>query len=158
MEVKVVRGEIENHPADALILGLFEGSLPEGATHVVDEALSGAISELVGTGELDGKAGNIVVLYPRDAIPAQRVVITGLGPREDLDLEALRRWAAHSIRKAREVKARSVAAPLFSTIDNDTAQAASEAVTEGCLLALYDYRGQKSTEGPEALPARLVST
>lgn len=155
MEVIVVHGEIENRPADALIVGLFEGSRPEGATQAVDEALGGAVSELIETGDLSGKAGNVVVLYPRNAIPAQRVVGAGLGPKEDSDLEALRRWAAHGIRKARDLKARSVATALYSTVNGDSAQTAAQAVTEGCLLALYDYRGQKTNEGPEAWPESL---
>lgn len=158
MDVKITLGVIHEHDADAIIVGLFEESRPEGATQSVDQALGGAIRELLDGGDLSGRADEVAVLYPRGAIPARRVIVVGLGPREGFDWDVLRRGAARGIQKARDLKAQRVASVLHGAEDLDpapTVEAAAQAVTEGSLLALYDYRGQKTDETPESLPQTL---
>ena len=159
MEVKIVTGAIQESDADAIIVGLFEGSEPEGATRAVDQALDGAIRDLVQGGDLSGKVGEVVVLYPRAALPSRRVVVVGLGARQDFDLDALRRAAARAIQKARDLKAGRVASALLNVtaiLDRGPAlEAAAQALTEGSRLALYAYRGQKTEDAPAALPETL---
>ncbi len=240
MDINVIPGTIQESDADAIIITLFEGSGLDGPAQDVDQALDGALRDLLDVGDLTGKSGETVVLYPRGALPARRVIVVGLGPREDFDLEASRCAAAHAIQKAREVKAQRVASVLHSaetdaTPDDVSADAshaeafrklrnqlaakissrldpsldtsdkarnaeiratleglfdaalseegvilsrferqrlfehivaelldrapvvaaAAQAVTEGSLLALYDYRGQKTEDAPEALPRTL---
>jgi leucyl aminopeptidase len=152
MDVKVISGVIQESDADAIIVGLFEDAQPEGATQAVDQALQGAIRDLIADGDFSGKADQVAVLYPRGAISARRVILVGLGPRDDFGLDALRRAAARAIQKAHEVKVRRVASVLHG---DEVVEVAAQAVTEGSLLALYDYRGQKTDEAPEALPQTL---
>jgi leucyl aminopeptidase len=153
MNLQVIPGAIQQSDADAIVVGLFEASQPEGATLAVDQALEGAIHALIKDGDLAGQAGQVAVLYPRGAIPARRVIVVGLGQRDDFDPEAARRAAAHAIQKARDLKARRVTIALYDA--PGAVEATAQATLEGCLLALYDYRGQKSDEAPEALPQSL---
>jgi leucyl aminopeptidase len=152
MDVKVIPGAIQQSDADAIVVGLFEASEPEGETLAVDQALEGAIRDLIEGGDLSGEAGQVAVLYPRGAIPSRRVIVVGLGPRDDFDPEAARRAAAHAIQRARELKARRVAGVLHGA---QAVEATAQAMTEGSLLALYDYRGQKSDAASEVLPQVL---
>ena len=154
MNVQVTPGTLQESDADAIIVGLFQASQPKGPTQAVDQALTGAISDLIEGGDLSGKSGQVAVLYPRGAIPARRVIVVGLGERDDFDLEEARRAAAQAIQKARDLKARRVASALHS-VEGQTVDATAQAMTEGSLLALYDYRGQKTGEAPEALPQAL---
>jgi leucyl aminopeptidase len=153
MNLKVIPGAIQESDADAIIVGLFEAAQPQGATLAVDQALEGAIQALIQGGDLQGEAGQLAVLYPRGAIPARRVIVVGLGQRDDFDPEAARRAAAHAIQKARDLKARRVALALYDA--PGAVEATAQAAVEGCLLALYDYRGQKSDEADEILPQSL---
>ena len=150
MEVTVTVGLIQESDADAIIVGVFEDSQPEAATLAVDQALNGAIRHLAEGGDLTGRADDVVVLYPRGSIPARRVIVVGLGQRQEYDLEARRRAAARGVHRARDLNAQRVATILngvgnggISTVE---VEAAAQAVTEGSLLALYDYRGQKTGE------------
>jgi leucyl aminopeptidase len=98
MEIKVAGGSLQESGADTVIVNLFEGvTTPSGATAAVDKALGGAIKELLANGDLHGKLGEVGVIYPRGALAAKRVLMTGLGPKEKLDLETIRRAAAHGI-------------------------------------------------------------
>jgi leucyl aminopeptidase len=149
---------IQERDADAVIVGLFQESQPQGATQALDQALDGAIRDLVESGDLNGQAGQVAVLYTRGAIPAPRVIVVGLGPRQEFDLEGLRRAAAHAIQKARDLKVRRVAGALYDAeMMNDglAIEVAAQAIAEASLLALYEYRGQKTDAAPEALPLAM---
>ena len=120
VDVRTMPGAIQESDADAIIVNLFEDAEPGGATKAVDESLGGAICDLIEGGDFSGKAGQVAVLYPRGAIPARRVIVVGLGPREKFDagpVDGVRRAAAralcigeqvaHERRLARAQKARN---------------------------------------------------
>jgi leucyl aminopeptidase len=152
MDVRGAIGTIESYQADAIVVGLFEGHQPEGAAQAVDQALEGAIGDLLAGGDLRGEVEETVVLYARGAIPARRVIVVGLGPQDDWDLAVARKVAHQFTQKARELKVRRLAIPLF---DRGGAEAMAQAVAESSLLATYDYRGQKTDDAPESLPEVL---
>lgn len=139
MKIEALSGNIVDSKADTLIVNLFAGGNPPGgASAAVDRALDGAISELIANGDLSGKLGEVGVVYPRGAIPARRVLITGLGEAQNFDLEAARQASAHAVKKARELNARQIASLVHGAGINATDPAdAAQAVAEGSLLALY---------------------
>ncbi|MCB8945537.1 MAG: leucyl aminopeptidase [Ardenticatenaceae bacterium] len=145
MKVKVEEGSIQEQTADTLIVNLFDDvTTPSGATGAVDAALNGAISELIASGDLTGKAGEIGVLYPRGAVPATRVLVVGLGKREGFDLEGVRRAAGKAIQRARELNAKQVATIVHGAgVAGLPVTAAAQATVEASLLALYEYDAPK---------------
>jgi len=156
MDVKLTPGAIQASDADAIIVNLFEGVEPGGATKAVDQALDGAIGELIEGGDFSGQAGQIAVLYPRGAIPAQRVILVGLGLREEFNVDVVRRTAARAIQQARDLKAGRTATILHGAgAGGLPIKEAAQAITEGSLLGLYDYRGQKTGDAPELFPKSL---
>ncbi len=148
MEIKIQQGSIQTVETDALIVNLFDDvTTPGGATGAVNQALSGAIAELIASGDLTGKAGEVGVLYPRGAIPAARVLVVGLGKRDKFDLEGVRRAAAAGIKQARKLNARHVATIVHGAgIAGLDAEAAAQATAEASLLALYEYDAPKQRE------------
>ncbi len=88
MKIQATTGQLETTSTDALIVNLFQGvTSPGGATGAVDKALGGAISDLIAQGDLTGKSGEVIVLYPRGSVPAKRVLVAGLGKQADFDAE-----------------------------------------------------------------------
>ncbi|RLC75264.1 MAG: leucyl aminopeptidase [Chloroflexi bacterium] len=167
MNIKPIPGAIQASDADAIIVNLFQdaqpfwnghsdGTQPGGATKAVDQSLDGAISDLIESGDFSGKADQVAVLYPRGAIPARRVILVGLGPREKFNVDVVRRAAARAIQKARDLKAGRVATILHGAGAGELSiEEAAQATAEGSLLGLYDYRGQKTDDAPEPLPKSL---
>ncbi|MGD1993413.1 MAG: leucyl aminopeptidase [Anaerolineae bacterium] len=152
MELKVTHGVIEELETDAIIVGIFKDEQPAGAAKHVDAALNGAISDLIEGGDLSGKDEDVAVLYPRGAIPARRVIVVGLGKKEGWDANRARNATYSAVEKARQVKASTAAVALY---DQREVEAMAQAVTEGALLATYDYRGQKTDEASERRPETL---
>lgn len=157
MKVIVQQGDVKAVTAEALIVNLFEGvSQPGGATGVIDKALDGAISELIASGDVTGKLGQTVVVYPRGAIQARRVIVVGLGPADQFDLEAVREVSAVAIRQARQVGATKAATIVHGGgIGGLEITEAVQAVTEGSLLALYEYDAPRAK--PNESPAKMES-
>lgn len=158
MNIELISGLIQNANADTIIVNLFQGvTTPAGATGAVDQALGGAISELIAAGDLTGKAGEVGVLYPRGAIPAQRVLVVGLGERDKFDLDGVRRAAAAGILRARDLQARQVATIAHGAgIAGMDAAAAAQATVEGSLLAHYRFNAPKQQETPHEIEQLLL--
>jgi leucyl aminopeptidase len=152
MNLQTKQGSIQDTTADTLIVNLFEeATTPGGATGAVDQALNGAISELIASGDLTGKAGEVTVFYSRGAIAAKRVLVAGLGKREGFNLESVRQTAAAAIQRAQALKAKEVATIVHGAgIAGLPIAAAAQATVEGSLLALYTYE-KKEDDGIQSL-------
>ncbi|MBZ0275125.1 MAG: leucyl aminopeptidase, partial [Anaerolineae bacterium] len=150
MDVKVVVGAIEASDADAVVVGLFEGAALSGAIQAVDTALGGAVGDLVAAGDFTGKADQVSVLYPRGAA-LKRVILVGLGQSSAFTVDTVRRMAALTVKKARELKVKRAAISLPGT-DSVSLTNAAQAVTEGGLLTAYQYHGQRTSPAPDKLP------
>lgn len=168
MDIRIVKGMIQNVEADAVVVNLFEGQTPGGATGAVDRALSGAISKLVNEGDVRGKLNEVTVLYPSGALPAGRVILAGLGKAEEFTLDRARQAAGAAATRARSLGSKSIATMAFGAGAGQLdPQAAAQATVEGVLLGLYEFRAYKSTpaeRGPvesltlaEADPAKTAA-
>ncbi len=160
MDIHVIPGAIQESDADGIVVNMFEGvSQPSGATGAVDAALDGAIGELIASGDFTGKAGQVAVFYPRGLIPARRVILVGLGLRDEFDddpADGVRRAAASAIQKARDLSVERVVSILHGAGSGGlSVEEAAQAVSEGSLLGLYDYRGQKTGDPPQTPPQTL---
>ncbi|MFT5193640.1 MAG: leucyl aminopeptidase [Cellvibrionaceae bacterium] len=146
MEITVQQGDIRGAAADAIIVNLFaDVSSPAGGTGAVNTTLGGAIQEVIDSGDISGKLGETLVLYPRGAIPAKRVIIVGLGPRDGFSLESVREAAGSAIKKARDMGANTVATIVHGAgIGGLTVEGAAQAVVEASLMALYEYDAPRS--------------
>ncbi len=145
MKIEIKQSNIQNAETDTIIVNLFHDvTKPAGATGAIDQALNGAISELITNGDLSGEAGELTVLYPRGAINAIRVIVVGLGKQDAFDLEGVRRASASAINKAQQLKANKVATIIHGAgTAGFPVQDAAQATAEGALLAQYRYAAPK---------------
>lgn len=145
MDVTVSKGAIQSSTADTIVVNLFKDvTAPGGATGAVDRALDGAISDLVVNGDLTGKSGEVVVLYPRDTLSCKRVLVVGLGNQEEFDIEGVRKAAATAIRRASDLGANHVATIVHGAgIAGLPSRPAAQAIVIGSLLASYRFEADK---------------
>lgn len=158
MELCVVNQPIQEVPTDAVIVSLFEGvTVPTGATAAVDQALGGAIHQMIAAGDFRGRKNETAVLYTLGRLPARKVVLVGLGKAEDLDAERIRQAAAAGVRKAHETGAQTVATAVHGAGAGQVeARAAAQACAEGIVLGLYEYEGFKSRREEQRPPVSRV--
>ncbi len=142
MEIKVVAGDITRIEAGAIVVNFFEGmEHPEGDMATVDEALGGAISQLISQGEIKGKLNEITIIHSLGKLPATRVVVAGLGKRQELSQDKVRGVVAETCRFLRQKNVDSIATIAQGAgIAEITMEGAAQAITEGALLGLYSFR------------------
>jgi leucyl aminopeptidase len=141
VNIEVKRGAIQEEETELIVVNLFEDvSEPGGATGAVDKALGGQITELIASGDFKGKLNDTALLYTRGAIPAKRVLIVGLGKKEQFDLDKVRQVSATAARKAHALGLTQYATVLHGAgaAGLDAAQAA-QVVAEGTILSQYRF-------------------
>ena len=140
MRFQVDQGNIAEQSVDCIVVNLFEGvTAPGGATGAVDRALGGAISQLIASGDFDGKAETTALLYTNGRLPATRVLIVGLGDAAKFDLNGVRKASATAAKKAETLKGVSTMATIVhgAGIGGLDVAAAAQALVEGTRLAVY---------------------
>ncbi len=169
MQARVAEAPIEELEADALVLAFSEeASRPEspqtGPTpwEALDEACGGLITRTLASRAFTGKA-NRCVAVPTDGHDTGKarftdLVLVGLGPAGDIDLETWRRSIASATRTSRARGAHSlvIGAGTASAVANLEELAA--AATEAARLTTYRYTAYKPIKDATELEAITVAT
>ena len=129
--------------ADVLVLGRHaEGGRPPAEIVAVDRALGGLLSRVLESEKFEGKPGQISYFHTAGKLPAERVLVVGLGPlkrggKARGDAEPLRRAAAAAVRRARDLGAGTIA--VFMPPDGLSSRDRAQAIVEGGLLGTYRF-------------------
>ncbi len=149
MEINVSVGDITRLEVGGIIVGVYEGQTSlDGEAARIDGALGGAISHLVGSGEIKGKPNHLTLLYTLGKMLPARVAVVGLGKRDDLTADRVRSAVAESCRTLRGSGATTVATVALGvgSAAIETLSSA-QAITEGAILGLYSFR-KHTTNAP----------
>ena len=68
-----------------LVVGVYENGLLTSAAARLDGASEGAVKRQLESGDINGKAGSVAVLYAPGGIAARRVLVVGLGAQKSFD-------------------------------------------------------------------------
>jgi leucyl aminopeptidase len=137
MKVEVRENELLPDPgADLTVVGLYE-----------DGALPAPIAEFAGAVDAKGAFKKLMLLHPDGA---SRLLVVGLGKREEADAERLRVAAALAAKEAARLEASSVAWALPESGDDGTA---AEALVTGTILGSYRFDRFKGKGASEDSPA-----
>ncbi|NBC48287.1 MAG: leucyl aminopeptidase [Gammaproteobacteria bacterium] len=88
MQSKITRSALTELDTPCLILGVFSDRQLSEPAKTVDAAAGGTLTKVVEQGDLDGKAGNALMLYGLSGLKAQRVLLVQCGKPEELDRSA----------------------------------------------------------------------
>jgi leucyl aminopeptidase len=142
MKVEIRQSDLTAAGADLTVVGLYEG-----------EALPAAIAGVAGAVDAKGGFKKLMLLHPGNEA---RVLVAGLGKREQADAESLRVAAAMAAREAIRLEVGSLTWALPET-GNDAG--AVEALVTGTILGSYrfDRFKGKGADSEDPPPARLES-
>ena len=157
MEIDVSQGAIQQIEADTLIVGVFEDAPPEAALTGLDAAIGGEIERLRGLGDFTGKFNDRVTIYPGGAIPADRVLVVGLGKAEEFTEMRATESMAGAVKAADGLGAKRVAVAALAGGDRWGMAALAEATVVGAKLALYRYDRFKTFGELVDKPVKVVA-
>jgi len=123
-------------------------------TRALDERLKGRLQRLVEDGELKGDLGKTVLLHTDGELDARRLIVAGVGKREDVDADALRTAASAVVRRLADVGG-TVAWQLDDSLPLSLDDQA-RAIVEGTMLGSYSPARWKTEEKPRKLVEKVV--
>lgn len=159
VRIRLLGKPVESAKADAVAVGL-QRDVPlrrQPTVARLDRALGGLIAETVARGDLRGKLKESLWLPTRGKIASPRLLVVGLGRPKEWTLDALREASARAALAARDQRLRTLALAPWSPLPRRAdAGTAAQALAEGVLLGLFEYREYKK-QPPEAddPPTRL---
>ena len=146
MEIKVEKGKAEKYSCELLLLFSFESPEKlEGSIRDVDLEWKGFISTLMKQGDIKGELFECRLFYTHGALPAKRVLLTGLGKKGEFDLEKWRGAASRAGQYIRDAGIKQFVFPI-AKFDSFSEVELSESFVTGLLLGLYQFNEFKTLE------------
>jgi leucyl aminopeptidase len=150
-----MRIQIETKPyasieAEAIATYVFEKEDKfAGVLGEIDEAMKGRLGSLASSGELTGRALELVLIHFPEGLSAQRLLLVGAGKPGKFEIGDLRKIAGTALRS---LKSRGVKNFVFLAQAGERGPAAAQAVTEGLTVADFEsdkYRTEKKNNHKE---------
>jgi leucyl aminopeptidase len=124
--------------ADILVIGVSQSGAKSPAfpssLKPIDQALGGALSKLAAKEEFAGKRDQSLSLATLGRLPADKLILLGLGERRSIGAPELRTFAAKAAKAANSEKSASLALVLPAGFDGEL-----RAVAEGLELGAYRF-------------------
>jgi len=154
MEFAIKSGSPEKQRTGCVVVGVFEGRKLSPSAQAIDAASRHYLSEVLRRGDLEGKLGATLLLHNVPEVPADRVLLVGLGRERDFGEGAYRTAVGAAVRALRTTGASEATICLtdLALKRHDTAwrvEHAVLAVSEG--LYRFDRLKSKPPESKRAL-------
>ncbi len=157
MEIKPSNTALLDWTGDALAVGFFEDTTElTGDLAQLDEKLQATLSELIQEVDFKGKAGTSAATRVGSNSPIRKIIIVGLGPKDQLKLDSLRQAAATVARLAKRERCKTLAVSLPVSQDVD---GTAQAMAEGIELALHQdnrFKSELEDKTPEVEEVHLL--
>lgn len=146
MEIRVEKSKAEKYPCELLLLFSFESSESlEGPLKEIDQEWSGFLSALMREGDFKGELFENHLLYTNGVIPARRVILAGLGKKEEFNLEKFRGAASKAGQFIRDSGIKQFTFPI-KKFYSFSEEELTESFIIGLLLGLYQFNAFKTNE------------
>ncbi len=148
---------IEHTPLDVLVLGHFDHDALPQATATIDAATDGLIERARARGDARTRLGHTALLRYPQGIAAERILLVGLGKREEFDAVALRAAldAAHGALRDLPAARWGNALALLEVPGRDESWRVRQTVLSAAQAA-YRYSATKKPKNGEGKPPEEV--
>jgi leucyl aminopeptidase len=134
---------------DLLVVPVFAERVLGPGAGAVDSVLGG-LADFMAEADFDGTVGQTLAVPTAGKLGAKAALLLGVGPRDEFDVDAVRRAAATLARRAS--RSATVATTLLEAIGEGVDKpAAAQALAEGVLLGGYQFIEYKSDAKPSQL-------
>ncbi|MFC7005916.1 leucyl aminopeptidase [Bowmanella sp. JS7-9] len=157
MEFSVKSGSPEKQRSACIVVGVFEPRRLTPVAEQLDEISGGYISNLIRRGDLEGKAGQMLLLHHIPNVLSERVLLVGCGKERELDERQYKQIVAKTISTLNETG--SMESVCFLTElhvkGRDTYWKVRQAV-ETTQASLYTFDQLKSKKSDQRRPLRKL--
>ncbi|MDQ3753405.1 MAG: leucyl aminopeptidase [Acidobacteriota bacterium] len=158
MDIQIHTGSFGEADVQALAVAVFKDEkADEGLLKELDAATGGLLKSIIESEELKGKEGETVYLHlgeGRDGLKAKRLLLVGVGERENYQLAQVSQMAGTAARSLRARNVKTIG--LISRAPEGEAEQAAVRVVEGVLMGLFEPDKYRTIEKEERVIERLV--
>src|SRR3954471_4020302 len=90
MEFSIKSGSPEKQRSGCVVVGVFEGRKLTASAQAIDAASGGFVTEVLRRGDLEGSLGKTLLLHSVPKVPADRILLVGLGREREFNEPAFR--------------------------------------------------------------------
>jgi leucyl aminopeptidase len=130
------------HACRALVVGCFEDDVSDPLFAKVDRAMGGCLSDLYRQHEFSGKSNKTRLIHTLGRIPAERLVLVGLGKKKDLTGERIRQGAGAAMQAMRGMSLKGCTTLLH--LAGGGGNEFLQATVEGAALGGYTFSRYKT--------------
>jgi leucyl aminopeptidase len=145
MKIKINTASPLDQTTAALVIGCFE-DVKDDLYAACNAALDGCLGRLADTKEFNGKVNTSHLLHTLGKLPAERLLLVGLGKNKEVNNERLRQAAGTATQVLRSARVASFSSALHLSAPLPEAL---ESVTAGTLLGSYAFEQYKTKEKDE---------
>ncbi|MDP1945993.1 MAG: leucyl aminopeptidase [Nitrospirota bacterium] len=158
MRVTVQVGKAETAATEVLVLTHCDGEgLGAQDAALLDRALGGSLRKLLQSKEFEGKANEVLLYHTQGSVPAKRLILVGLGKKNDLTLETIRQAMGTAAKRARQAKVGSftVVLPTITPAGMSSVEVA-QAMVEGAILGSYQFSVYRTAAAEHAVEGMKI--
>ncbi|WP_339061254.1 M17 family peptidase N-terminal domain-containing protein [Tepidibacillus marianensis] len=150
MKIDFTSQDVTTLKTELIVVGQYQDDTkPQGKLAEIDQALQGAVSDLVFQGDITGKAKETVLIHTLGKLPTPRVLVIGLGQHEDFDQDMVREVAAIAVKQGMKMKVKRMAScPFGINHPKIHEHHVTHSFAEGAVLASYHFEGYGSKKNP----------
>lgn len=90
MDFAIKVGSADKQRSACIVVGVFESRKLTDAAKNIDNAADGYVSNILRTGDMNGKLGATLLLHNIPTIPSKRILLVGLGQEKEYNSKAFR--------------------------------------------------------------------
>lgn len=157
MEYTVKSGDPEKQRSACVVIGLFEGRRLSASGKRLDEAAQGGLTTLLRRGDIEGKAGQTLLLHNPAGLLCERLLLIGCGKEKDFNEGRYRDACAKMARTLADTGATEAVVYLteLEVRGRDIAWKLRHTV-ESAEMALYKFDRLKSHKSERKRPLRKL--
>ncbi|MDO8357839.1 MAG: leucyl aminopeptidase [Nitrospirota bacterium] len=158
MRVTVQVGKTETTATEVLVLTHCDGEgLGKQDAVLLDRALGGSLRKLLQSKEFEGKANEVLLYHTQSSVPAKRLVLVGLGKKNDVTLETIRQAMGTAAKRVRQAKvgAFTVVLPTVTPAGMSSVEVA-QAMVEGAILGSYQFTVYRTAAAEHAVEGMKI--
>ncbi|MEM4259971.1 MAG: leucyl aminopeptidase [Candidatus Woesearchaeota archaeon] len=145
MKINISTDDILKYKTEFLIVGVFEDFETDECKEIND-VLDDKIHKAIESKRFKGDFKETMLLTPLGKIPAEYVLVVGLGKKEEFNIEKLRKISGYSAKIARDKGIKTISSTLTLLNMNNNPVEKSQAITEATILSLYQFNKFKTLE------------
>ncbi len=145
MDISVKTTSAPNQRSACLVVGIFDRRKLSKAAMELDSATDGYVAKILQQGDMDGKAGQVLLLQADESITAQRILLVGCGKEKELTLRQYKKAIASAVKALKEYNIRDAVLYLTDIPTKDlTPLQQIKLATEAIHRGYYQFKQLKS--------------